>query len=116
MPCSAVTETDLDLCSVRAAAGGQAKTTGWIRLATLKRRGVQMLSSVEYERIDDAGLHIRLNGEPQVLEVDTVVVCAGQDSVRDLEDGLRTAGMNVTLIGGAEVAAEIDARRAIERG
>jgi len=95
---------------------GLAKTTGWIRLATLKRRGVQMLSSVEYERIDDAGLHIRLNGEPQVLEVDTVVVCAGQDSVRDLEDGLRTAGMNVTLIGGAEVAAEIDARRAIEQG
>ncbi|MCK9284318.1 MAG: NADPH-dependent 2,4-dienoyl-CoA reductase [Rhodocyclaceae bacterium] len=95
---------------------GLAKTTGWIRLATLKRRGVKMLAAVEYERIDDAGLHIRVNGEPQILDVDTVVICAGQESVRDLEADLRSAGMQVALIGGADVAAEIDARRAIDQG
>ena len=95
---------------------GLAKTTGWIRQATLKRRGVKMLSAVEYERIDDAGLHIRLNGEPQLLAVDTVVICAGQESVRDLESDLRNAGMKVSVIGGADVAAEIDAKRAIDQG
>ena len=92
------------------------KTTGWAHLATLKKRGVKMLSAVEYERIDDAGLHIRVNGEAQVLNVDTIVVCAGQDSVRDLEADLRSAGMNVAVIGGADVAAEIDAKRAIDQG
>jgi 2,4-dienoyl-CoA reductase (NADPH2) len=95
---------------------GLAKTTGWIRQATLKRRGVNMLSAVEYERIDDAGLHIRVNGEPQLLAVDTVVICAGQESVRDLENDLRDAGMKVSIIGGADVAAEIDAERAINQG
>ena len=69
-----------------------------------------------YHRIDDAGLHIRVNGEPQLLAIDTVVICAGQESVRDLESDLRGAGMKVSVIGGADVAAEIDAKRAIDQG
>jgi 2,4-dienoyl-CoA reductase (NADPH2) len=95
---------------------GLAKTTGWIRRALLKRRGVRMMPGVEYERIDDAGLHIRIDGQPQVIDVDTVVVCAGQEPRRELEASLRAAGAAVTLIGGADVALELDARRAIAQG
>ena len=95
---------------------GLAKTTGWIRRALLKRRGVRMMPGVEYERIDDAGLHIRVDGQPQLIEVDTVVVCAGQEPRRELEASLRAAGAAVTLIGGADVALELDARRAIAQG
>jgi 2,4-dienoyl-CoA reductase (NADPH2) len=95
---------------------GLAKTTGWIRRALLKRRGVRMMPGVEYERIDDAGLHIRVDGQPQLIEVDTVVVCAGQEPRRELEASLRAAGAAVTLIGGADVAQELDARRAIAQG
>jgi 2,4-dienoyl-CoA reductase (NADPH2) len=93
-----------------------AKTTGWIRRTLLKRRGVAMLSGVEYERIDDAGLHVKVDGKPQVLAVDTIVVCAGQEPRRDLVAGLTAAGIRHQLIGGADVAAELDARRAIEQG
>ncbi len=95
---------------------GLAKTTGWIRRSLLKMRGVEMLAGVTYERIDDAGLHIRLNGKQQCLPVDTVVVCAGQEPRRELEPGLRSAGIPLSLIGGADVAAELDAKRAIDQG
>jgi 2,4-dienoyl-CoA reductase (NADPH2) len=95
---------------------GLAKTTGWIRRTLLRQRGVTMLSGVSYERIDDAGLHIRVDGEPQLLAVDTVVVCAGQEPRRDLADALRERGIAYTLIGGADVAVELDAKRAIDQG
>ncbi|RJG13770.1 NADPH-dependent 2,4-dienoyl-CoA reductase [Pseudomonas cavernicola] len=96
---------------------GLGKTTGWIHRAGLKNKNVQMLNSVEYLKIDAAGLHIRIaEGEPQVLPVDTVIICAGQDPLRELQDGLVAAGQRVHLIGGADVAAELDAKRAINQG
>jgi 2,4-dienoyl-CoA reductase (NADPH2) len=95
---------------------GLAKTTGWIRRTLLKKRGVTMIPGVEYEAIDDAGLRIRVDGRQKVLDVDTIVVCAGQEPRRDLYDPLRQRGVPVTLIGGADVAAELDARRAIQQG
>ncbi len=95
---------------------GLAKTTGWIRRTLLKRRGVAMIAGVEYDRIDDAGLHIRVDGEPRVLDVDTIVICAGQEPQRELVDALVAAGIPHQLIGGADVATELDARRAIEQG
>jgi len=93
-----------------------AKTTGWIRRALLKKRGVLMIAAVEYERIDDAGLHIRVDGEPRLLEVDTIVICAGQEPRRELVAELQAAGIAAKLIGGADVAVELDARRAIDQG
>jgi 2,4-dienoyl-CoA reductase (NADPH2) len=95
---------------------GLAKTTGWIRRTLLKKRGVQMIGSVNYERIDDAGLHITVDGKATTLAVDTIVVCAGQESRRELLAPLQAAGIPVTLIGGADVAAELDAKRAIDQG
>ena len=95
---------------------GLAKTTGWIRRTLLRRRGVAMLSGVHYERIDDRGLHIRVGGEACVLAVDTIVVCAGQEPRRELVEPLERAGIRYTLIGGADVAAELDAKRAIDQG
>jgi 2,4-dienoyl-CoA reductase (NADPH2) len=95
---------------------GLAKTTGWIRRTLLKRRGVQMIAGVEYDRIDDAGLHIRVDGQPRVLEVDTIVICAGQEPRRELVASLVAAEIAHELIGGADVATELDARRAIEQG
>lgn len=96
---------------------GLGKTTGWIHRTGLKNKNVQMLNSVEYLKVDDAGLHIRIaEGEPQLLPVDTVIVCAGQDPLRELHDDLVAAGQNVHLIGGADVAAELDAKRAINQG
>ena len=95
---------------------GLAKTTGWIRRTTLQKRGVRTLAGVEYQRIDDAGLHITINGETRVLPVDTVVVCAGQESRRELEAPLKAAGIAVTCIGGADLATELDAKRAIAQG
>ncbi|MDU9390231.1 NADPH-dependent 2,4-dienoyl-CoA reductase [Pseudomonas sp. zfem002] len=96
---------------------GLGKTTGWIHRTGLKNKQVQMLNSVEYLGIDDAGLHVRVGeGEPQVLAVDNVVICAGQDPLRELHDGLVAAGQSVHLIGGADVAAELDAKRAINQG
>jgi 2,4-dienoyl-CoA reductase (NADPH2) len=93
-----------------------AKTTGWIRRTTLARRKVKMLAGVSYERIDDAGLHIAVDGKSQLLEVDTVVICAGQEPLRDLEAPLRAKGIEVRVVGGADVAAELDAKRAIAQG
>ncbi|AYE31405.1 NADPH-dependent 2,4-dienoyl-CoA reductase [Burkholderia pseudomallei] len=95
---------------------GLGKTTGWIHRTSLKARRVAMSSGVSYERIDDAGLHVRIDGEPRTLAVDNVVVCAGQEPQRELYDGLRAAGCSVHLIGGAHVAAELDAKRAILQG
>ena len=96
---------------------GLGKTTGWIHRTGLKNKNVQMLNSVEYVQIDDAGLHIRIaGGEEQVLPVDTVIVCAGQDPLRELQEGLESAGQRVHLVGGADVAAELDAKRAINQG
>ncbi|HEV2041395.1 MAG TPA: FAD-dependent oxidoreductase, partial [Casimicrobiaceae bacterium] len=95
---------------------GLAKTTGWIRRTLLKRRGVAMLAGVEYDRIDDAGLHIRIDGKPQLLEVDTIVICAGQEPRREFVAGLQAAGITPRLIGGADVALELDAKRAIDQG
>jgi len=96
---------------------GLGKTTGWIHRTGLKNKQVQMLNSVEYLRIDDAGLHIRIGeGEEKLLPVDNIVICAGQDPLRELYDGLLDAGQSVHLIGGADVAAELDAKRAIDQG
>jgi 2,4-dienoyl-CoA reductase (NADPH2) len=95
---------------------GLAKTTGWIRRTLLKSRGVKMLSGVEYERIDDDGLHVRVGGKPQTIACDTIVICAGQEPRRDLVPALEKAGAKPILIGGADVAAELDAKRAIEQG
>jgi len=93
-----------------------AKTTGWIRRTLLRRRGVKMLSGVEYVKIDDAGLHIVVDGTPQVLDVDTVVICAGQEPRRELVAALDALGIKPRLIGGADVAVELDAKRAIDQG
>ncbi|MCT4705406.1 NADPH-dependent 2,4-dienoyl-CoA reductase [Enterobacteriaceae bacterium H16N7] len=95
---------------------GLGKTTGWIHRTTLLARGVKMLAGVSYERIDDVGLHITVGGEPQLLEVDNVVICAGQDPRRELTEPLRELGITLHLIGGADVAMELDARRAIAQG
>ena len=95
---------------------GLAKTTGWIRRTLLKKRGVEMIAGVSYERIDDAGLHITVNGQAKTLPVDTIVVCAGQESQRELLAPLEAASIPVSLIGGADIASELDAKRAIDQG
>ncbi|MDX2780886.1 NADPH-dependent 2,4-dienoyl-CoA reductase, partial [Streptomyces caniscabiei] len=95
---------------------GLGKTTGWIHRTELKHRGVTMVPGVQYDLIDDAGLHVTVDGVRQVLEVDTVVLCTGQDPRRDLYDDLIAAGRSPHLIGGADVAAELDAKRAILQG
>ena len=95
---------------------GLGKTTGWIHRATLLARGVKMIPAVSYEKIDDEGLHVTIGGERQLLAVDQVVICAGQEPRRELADPLRAAGKTVHLIGGCDVAAELDARRAIAQG
>ena len=96
--------------------GGLAKTTGWIRRALLKKRGVAMVAGVQYDRIDDLGLAITVDGKPELLDVDTVVICAGQEPRRELVAGLEAARIPYQLIGGADVALELDAKRAIEQG
>ena len=95
------------------------KTTGWVHRASLKAKGVHQLSGVNYEYIDDAGLHISFgsgHGRPRVLAVDNVIICAGQEPVRDLEDALRRKRITPHIIGGAVLAAELDAKRAIHQG
>jgi 2,4-dienoyl-CoA reductase (NADPH2) len=91
------------------------RTTGWTHRMTLARRGVQMINGVEYLQIDDQGLHARVNGEPRLFEVDTVIVCAGQEPARGLFDALQAAGVKASLVGGAFEAAELDAKRAINQ-
>ncbi|MGY8564051.1 NADPH-dependent 2,4-dienoyl-CoA reductase [Paracidovorax citrulli] len=92
------------------------KTTGWIHRATLKAKGVKMLGGVEYLGVDDNGLRIRIDGQEQTLPVSHVVICAGQEPRRDLHAALLAAGVDAHLIGGADVAAELDAKRAINQG
>ncbi|MBS0396949.1 MAG: FAD-dependent oxidoreductase, partial [Proteobacteria bacterium] len=95
---------------------GLGKTTGWVHRLQLRRRGVHFVPGVRYERLDAGGLHLVVNERPRVLAVDTVVVCAGQDSDRSLAEPLAARGLDVRLIGGADVAAELDAKRAITQG
>ena len=92
------------------------KTSGWVHRASLRAKGVHQLCDVDYERIDDSGLHISVGSERRVLAVDNVVICAGQDPVRDLEADLNGVGVRAHVIGGAAEALELDAKRAIEQG
>ncbi|MGO1310045.1 MAG: FAD-dependent oxidoreductase [Kluyvera intermedia] len=92
------------------------KTTGWIHRTTLLSRGVKMIAGVSYQKIDEAGLHVEIGGEPQLLAVDNVIICAGQEPNRVLAEPLQAAGKTVHLIGGSDVAGELDARRAIAQG
>jgi 2,4-dienoyl-CoA reductase (NADPH2) len=99
---------------------GLGKTSGWVHRATLKDSGVQMVKGVAYDRIDDDGLHYTVSNtdggeDRRVLAVDTIVLCTGQESVRDLVEPLESAGVPVHVIGGADVAAELDAKRAIKQ-
>ncbi|MCU1687377.1 MAG: NADPH-dependent 2,4-dienoyl-CoA reductase [Amycolatopsis sp.] len=98
---------------------GLGKTSGWVHRAALKAKGVERIPGVNYEKIDDAGLHITFGDKhenPRVLDVDNVVISAGQEPARELADELRAAGVAVHVIGGADVAAELDAKRAIDQG
>ena len=90
------------------------KTTGWVHRASLRCKQVQMLGGVSYEHIDDAGLHIRVNSKPRLLAVDNVVICAGQECNLDLYRALEMFPVPVHLIGGARLATELDAKRAID--
>lgn len=95
---------------------GLAKTTGWIRRATLKNRKVELIPGARYDLVDDAGLHVTVGDAKRLLEVDHVVICAGQVPLRELEADLRSAGLSTHLIGGADEAVELDAKRAIDQG
>jgi 2,4-dienoyl-CoA reductase (NADPH2) len=98
---------------------GLGKTTGWIHRAALRMKRVEMLGGVNYERIDERGLHISFGeqrSQPMLLEVDNVVLCAGQLPLCELYDPLEMSGVTVHKIGGADVASELDAKRAIDQG
>ncbi|MDU8929412.1 NADPH-dependent 2,4-dienoyl-CoA reductase [Alisedimentitalea sp. MJ-SS2] len=118
-PHAAARQVTLMQRKAKALGKGLGKTTGWIHRAALKMKGVEMIGGVNYEKIDDAGLHISF-GEarenPQVIDCDTVVLCAGQISERSLADALIAQGVTPHVIGGADVAGELDAKRAIEQG
>jgi len=92
------------------------KTTGWIHRSALQRKQVQMIAGVDYVKIDDRGLHIEVNDKPQILDVDNVILCAGQEPLRELQKGLEDRNITTHLIGGADVASELDAKRAIRQG
>ncbi|WP_166268090.1 NADPH-dependent 2,4-dienoyl-CoA reductase [Marinobacter caseinilyticus] len=102
--------------------GGLGKTSGWVHRNSLKHRGVEMLRGVSYRKIDDDGLHVTVSSkdgkhqEHKVLAVDHVILCAGQEPFRELYDELANLGMTTHLIGGADVAEELDAKRAIRQG
>ena len=93
---------------------GLGKTTGWIHRAGLQKSAVAMIPGCDYQKIDDEGLHATVNGEPRVFAVDNIIICAGQDPRRDLADAIKNKPVHV--IGGADVAAELDAKRAIDQG
>lgn len=95
---------------------GLGKTSGWVHRASLVNHKVQMLAGVSYEKIDDDGLHILIDDKPRTLQVDNIIICAGQDPFKALEESLVSAGFKVHIIGGADVAAELDAKRAIRQG
>ena len=94
---------------------GLGKTTGWTHRMSLDKRGVQMINGIDYEKIDDQGLHVTVAGAPQLFEVDTVIVCAGQVPKRDLFDELSDSDIATSLIGGAFEASELDAKAAIKQ-
>ena len=94
---------------------GLGRTTGWTHRITLQRRGVAMVAGVEYEKIDDAGLHALVNGEAVLFEADSIIICAGQEPARELHDALQAKGLKPHLIGGAFEASELDAKRAIKQ-
>ncbi|BDS11105.1 NADPH-dependent 2,4-dienoyl-CoA reductase [Aureispira anguillae] len=96
--------------------GGLGKTTGFGHRASLKKKKVTMLNGISYHKIDDQGLHLSIDDKPQILEVDHVIICAGQVPLRALQQPLLDAGVTVHLIGGADVASELDAKRAINQG
>ncbi|MEO3878859.1 NADPH-dependent 2,4-dienoyl-CoA reductase [Rheinheimera fenheensis] len=95
---------------------GLGKTTGWIHRASLKKKGVEMIAGVNYLKVDDNGLWVEIGGEERCLNVDNVIICAGQEPLRELQAGLTEQGIKTHLIGGADVAAELDAKRAIRQG
>lgn len=95
---------------------GLGKTTGWIHRSALLRKEVQMIGGVDYVKIDDQGLHIEVNNKPQILDVDNIILCAGQEPFKDLLKGLEDRSITTHLIGGASVASELDAKRAIRQG
>lgn len=111
-------EREIYLLQRKAAAvgAGLGKTTGWIHRTGLKNRQVKMLAGVQYDKVDDQGLHITVDGKQSVLEVDHVVICAGQESFTAMYEQLKEDGKNVHLIGGAKEAGELDAKRAIRQG
>jgi 2,4-dienoyl-CoA reductase (NADPH2) len=94
---------------------GLGKTTGWIHRTSIRVRGVETLVGVEYQKIDDAGLHVRIDGVPRLLEVDSVIICAGQEPLRAMAGELERAGISHSLIGGAFEAREVDAKAAINQ-
>ena len=99
--------------------GGLGKTTGWIHRASLKMRRVRMMGGINYERIEDRGIlvsHGKDRSDPTWLDVDNVILCAGQVPLRELAEPVRAAGIPVHIIGGADEASELDAKRAINQG
>jgi 2,4-dienoyl-CoA reductase (NADPH2) len=92
---------------------GLGKTTGWTHRLTLSRRGVKMMNGIEYLKIDDRGLHFLRDDKPDHLEVDTIIICAGQEPLRAIYDDAQARGLPVELVGGAFEAAELDAKAAI---
>jgi 2,4-dienoyl-CoA reductase (NADPH2) len=95
---------------------GPGKTTGWIHKRTLEKRGVNLLGGVSYDKIDSDGLHISVDDKQQLLDADTVIICAGQESVRPFESQWHQLGDKLHIIGGADYAGELDAVRAIKQG
>ncbi|MBL4829616.1 MAG: NADPH-dependent 2,4-dienoyl-CoA reductase [Aliivibrio sp.] len=95
---------------------GPGKTTGWIHKRTLEKRGVELLGGVQYDKIDDQGLHITMEGQSRILDVDHIVLCAGQTSVTSLSESLKQQQIDFHIIGGADLAGELDAKRAIRQG
>jgi len=116
-------ERDVYLLQRKESAVGKnlGKTSGWVHRSTLKNKNVTMIAGCQYDLIDDQGLHIRVNGQKRILDVDQVIMCAGQESNRSLADelialGAEKQGMKVHVVGGADLAAELDAKRAINQG
>ncbi len=95
---------------------GLGKTTGWIHRSSLKMKKVTMINSVKYQRIDDEGLHFLRENKQELLQVDHVIICAGQEPLRELKEPLEEAGLSIHIIGGADEARELDAKRAIDQG
>jgi 2,4-dienoyl-CoA reductase (NADPH2) len=115
-PCSRNARSRCCSASPTSPAARWALSTGWALKARLVRQQVKWLTGCQYQRIDDAGLHVSVNGQPQVLAVDSIVLCAGQERERSLFDRLQAAGIAADVIGGADKAEELDALRAIDQG